>query len=94
MFLIIIFFITCSNKIGCTRNRAHTMLHCGTASYDGRHMHKKNNRSAQYDMQCCSENMCNENITFRELPPIPVINELQKDDSEKGKKNQSVSISK
>ena len=28
--------------------------------------------------------MCNQNITFRELPPVPVSNEFQKDDSESG----------
>ena len=28
--------------------------------------------------------MCNQNITFRELPPVPVSNEFQKDGSESG----------
>ena len=42
-------------QLGCTRNHAQNMFHCSTVSYDGRHIHKKNNRSAQYDMQCCSK---------------------------------------
>ena len=49
------------------------MALCSTKSHDGRHMHEKNNRSAQYNMQCCSENMCNENVTFPDLPPVPVL---------------------
>jgi len=73
-----------SKSKGCTRNHAQNMFHCSTVSYDGRHIHKKNNRSAQYDMQCCSKEMCNQNITFRELPPVPVSNEFQKDGSESG----------
>ena len=35
-------------------------------------------------LPCYSEEMCNQNITFRELPPVPVSNEFQKDGSESG----------
>ena len=49
------------------------MFHCATLSHDGEDFHKKNNRSAQYAFSCCAGNMCNENVTFPELPPVPII---------------------
>ena len=54
------------------------MFHCATLSHDGAAIHKKNNRSAQYAFDCCRGNMCNENATFAELPPVPVFGMLQK----------------
>ena len=46
---------------------------CSAKSYDGKDIHKKNMKSAQYNFECCRSNMCNENVTFSvsELPPIP-----------------------
>lgn len=58
---------------GCTRNHQQTMFHCSTLSHDGQDFHSRNNKSAQFAFDCCKGSMCNENITFPELPAVPKI---------------------
>jgi len=55
---------------GCTNTHAFV---CKTESYDGRHSHQKHGHSAQYSVQCCQGDMCNENAEFPELEAVPVV---------------------
>lgn len=61
-----------SKSKGCTRNHQQTMLHCRSARYDGRVVHEKNGRSAQYVFDCCKQNMCNNGTEWPVLPEVPV----------------------
>ena len=60
---------------GCIKRHDNLYMDvmCSAKSYDGKDIHKKNMKSAQYNFECCRSNMCNENVTFSvsELPPIP-----------------------
>eukprot|EP00088_Acartia_fossae_P063202 TRINITY_DN7686_c0_g1_i1.p1 TRINITY_DN7686_c0_g1~~TRINITY_DN7686_c0_g1_i1.p1 ORF type:complete len:599 (+),score=92.81 TRINITY_DN7686_c0_g1_i1:110-1906(+) len=55
---------------GCTS--AHAFV-CKTERYDGRHSHAKHGHSAQYSIDCCQGDMCNEFAEFPELDPVPVV---------------------
>ena len=72
---------------GCTRNIEQTMLHCATLRHDGAAFHARNNKSGQIAFDCCEGNMCNENTTFPELPPVPVIQPEEIEDEETSEVN-------
>jgi activin receptor type-1 len=57
---------------GCV-SRKHVAMLCSTNKYDGRHTHAKHGQSAQYSIQCCRGNMCNNKTNdWPELPDVPV----------------------
>ena len=48
-------------------------FYCSVASYDGRHVHEVEGVSAQYAVDCCKEDRCNNGTQWPVLPPVPVI---------------------
>jgi hypothetical protein len=50
-----------------------TSFYCSIANYDGRHVHRINSESAQYAIDCCKANLCNNQTVWPELPPVPVV---------------------
>ena len=62
---------------GCVKNHQHNMFMCSIKTYDGKNVHVKQNRSAQYAFTCCKETMCNENYTFPKLPDVPILSKLK-----------------
>jgi len=56
---------------GCVSAR-NAAMHCSTNKYDGRHVHAKNGQSAQYSIECCRGNFCNNKTDeWPDLPDVP-----------------------
>jgi len=52
---------------GCATN----VFLCSTKQYDGRNTHAEHGVSAQYAVDCCAEEMCNNKTDWPNLPPVP-----------------------
>lgn len=66
-------------------------FYCSIASYDGKHIHKINQQSAQYAFSCCNSTLCNNATTWPPLPDVPDVDSdfTASDDAENGEKNRA-----
>jgi len=56
---------------GCAATIAYAAMICSTKKYDGRHTHAEHGVSAQYAIQCCEGEMCNNATDWPNLPEVP-----------------------
>jgi len=58
---------------GCTADIQQALLHCSTKQYDGKAVHDQRGQSAQYAIDCCEGQMCNNMTEFPRLPDVPQV---------------------
>merc|ERR1719150_636317 len=56
---------------GCANSATNVAMICSTRTYDGRHTHAEHGVSAQYAIDCCRGELCNNGTDWPQLPAVP-----------------------